>query len=103
MIVRVYSKKPELLKMFGKKAQVHATPEKKKHRRYARCTRSVSVVPPSYYAHLAAFRARYYIEGDGAGASDCGSGTGRAVSKEATPVQPLPPISPNVKNVMFYC
>ncbi|KAK3226875.1 hypothetical protein Dsin_006737 [Dipteronia sinensis] len=70
---------------------------------YARCTRSVSVVPPAYYAHLAAFRARYYIEGEGAGASDCGSGTGRAVRKEATPVQPLPPISPNVKNVMFYC
>ncbi|VAH43830.1 unnamed protein product [Triticum turgidum subsp. durum] len=29
---------------------------------YARCTRSVSVVPPAYYAHLAAFRARYYDE-----------------------------------------
>ncbi|KAK2655233.1 hypothetical protein Ddye_008285 [Dipteronia dyeriana] len=70
---------------------------------YARCTRSVSVVPPAYYAHLAAFRARYYIEGDGAGTSDCGSGTGRAVRKEATPVQPLPPISSNVKKVMFYC
>ncbi|KAJ4711117.1 deoxynucleoside triphosphate triphosphohydrolase SAMHD1-like [Melia azedarach] len=45
MIVRVYSKKPELveavseafvnfqLKTFGMEAQVHATPEKKKHRR----------------------------------------------------------------------
>ncbi|KAG0498942.1 hypothetical protein HPP92_003633 [Vanilla planifolia] len=29
---------------------------------YARCTRSVSVVPPAYYAHLAAFRARFYME-----------------------------------------
>ena len=26
---------------------------------YARCPRAVSVVPPAYYAHLAAFRARY--------------------------------------------
>eukprot|EP00967_Tisochrysis_lutea_P081169 scaffold111854_cov15-Tisochrysis_lutea.AAC.1 len=25
---------------------------------YARCTRSVSYVPPAYYAHLAAFRGR---------------------------------------------
>ena len=25
---------------------------------FVRCTRSVSVVPPAYYAHLAAFRAR---------------------------------------------
>ncbi|CAK7343302.1 unnamed protein product [Dovyalis caffra] len=68
---------------------------------YARCTRSVSVVPPAYYAHLAAFRARYYIEGDIS--SDGGCGTGPAVRKEATPVRPLPAISPNVKNVMFYC
>ncbi|KAA3482964.1 deoxynucleoside triphosphate triphosphohydrolase SAMHD1-like protein isoform X3 [Gossypium australe] len=32
MIVRVYSKKPELLKTYGMKAQVHDTPEKKKRR-----------------------------------------------------------------------
>ncbi|KAL5709705.1 argonaute 5 [Ranunculus cassubicifolius] len=31
---------------------------------YARCTRSTSIVPPAYYAHLVAFPARYYIEGD---------------------------------------
>ncbi|KAG6769728.1 hypothetical protein POTOM_025389 [Populus tomentosa] len=79
---------------------------------YARCTRSVSVgsmscdaecaVPPAYYAHLAAFRARYYIEGDVA--SDSGGGsTGPPVRSEAAPVRPLPAISPNVKNVMFYC
>ncbi|KAM0838402.1 hypothetical protein ACQ4PT_060985 [Festuca glaucescens] len=37
---------------------------------YARCTCSVSVVPPAYYAHLAAFRARFYMEPD---ASDGGS------------------------------
>ncbi|KAI4985615.1 hypothetical protein ZWY2020_018245 [Hordeum vulgare] len=40
---------------------------------YARCTRAVSVVPPAYYAHLAAFRARYYVEGD---SSDGGSTPG---------------------------
>ncbi|CAN6292057.1 unnamed protein product, partial [Urochloa humidicola] len=40
---------------------------------YARCTRSVSIVPPAYYAHLAAFRARYYIEDD---FTDQGSSSG---------------------------
>jgi len=30
---------------------------------YARCTRSVSLVPPAYYAHLIAARARYHVAG----------------------------------------
>ncbi|KAL3585922.1 hypothetical protein D5086_012789 [Populus alba] len=64
---------------------------------YAECA-----VPPAYYAHLAAFRARYYIEGDIASDSG-GGGTGPPVRSEAAPVRPLPAISPNVKNVMFYC
>ncbi|KAK9001636.1 hypothetical protein V6N11_083416 [Hibiscus sabdariffa] len=29
---------------------------------YARYIKSVSTVPPAYYAHLAAFRVRYYVE-----------------------------------------
>ena len=29
---------------------------------YVRCTRSVSIPAPAYYAHLVAFRARYHIE-----------------------------------------
>ncbi|TYI64668.1 hypothetical protein E1A91_D09G103700v1 [Gossypium mustelinum] len=58
---------------------------------YARCTKSVSIVPPAYYAHLAAFRARYYIEDE---MSDSGS-TG-------VEVRPLPSIKDNVKEVMFY-
>lgn len=32
---------------------------------FARCTRSVSVVPAAYYAHLAAFRARFHFGGRG--------------------------------------
>lgn len=28
---------------------------------FCRCTRSVSVVPPCYYAHLAAFRGRILV------------------------------------------
>lgn len=29
---------------------------------FARCTRSVGIVPPAYYAHLAAFRARFHFK-----------------------------------------
>ncbi|KDP43930.1 hypothetical protein JCGZ_05397 [Jatropha curcas] len=68
---------------------------------YVRCTRSVSIVPPAYYAHLAAFRARYYVEGE---TSDGGSTGGRsATGGRSREVQPLPAIKENVKNVMFYC
>jgi len=31
---------------------------------YARCTRSVSIVPPAYYAHIVAYRARCHARGD---------------------------------------
>ncbi|KAL5723178.1 argonaute 5 [Ranunculus cassubicifolius] len=66
---------------------------------YARCTRSTSIVPPAYYAHLAAFRARYYIEGDSDyGRSSVGGEVGRT-----TEVRLLPRIKGNVKDVMFFC
>ncbi|KAJ9178015.1 hypothetical protein P3X46_009935 [Hevea brasiliensis] len=67
---------------------------------YARCTRSVSIVPPAYYAHLAAFRARYYIEGE---TTDGESSGGRSTMGRSREVQPLPVIKDNVKDVMFYC
>lgn len=82
---------------------------------YARCTRSVSIVPPAYYAHLAAFRARFYMEPE----SDSGSltsgvgpaartiatgGSGpRSSRAPGTTVRPLPAVKENVKRVMFYC
>ncbi|RVW61731.1 Protein argonaute 1A [Vitis vinifera] len=47
---------------------------------YARCTRSVSIVPPAYYAHLAAFRARFYMEPE---TSDSGSMTSGAAAGRA--------------------
>ncbi|XAR57292.1 hypothetical protein NMG60_11025377 [Bertholletia excelsa] len=71
---------------------------------YARCTRSVSVVPPAYYAHLAAFRARFYMEPDmqenGAGSVHVGKSC-RASGESG--VRPLPALKENVKRVMFYC
>ncbi|XP_021767509.1 protein argonaute MEL1-like [Chenopodium quinoa] len=69
---------------------------------FARCTRSVSVVPPAYYAHLLAFRARFYVEG--MTMSDSESTSAKDLTKDKKPeVQPLPEIKENVRNVMFYC
>ncbi|WOK94801.1 protein argonaute 1B [Canna indica] len=81
---------------------------------YARCTRSVSIVPPAYYAHLAAFRARFYMEPE---TSDSGSLASGAAGGRGVPaggpratrvpgsaaVKPLPALKENVKRVMFYC
>ncbi|CAE6016796.1 unnamed protein product [Arabidopsis arenosa] len=68
---------------------------------FARCTRSVSIVPPAYYAHLAAFRARYYMESE---MSDGGSSRSRNTTTGAGQViSQLPAIKDNVKDVMFYC
>lgn len=75
-------------------------------------------MPPAYYAHLAAFRARFYMEpqtseggsvtsganagrGFGGGGGSGGRGT-RAASANAA-VRPLPALKENVKRVMFYC
>ncbi|KAK1270095.1 Protein argonaute MEL1 [Acorus gramineus] len=67
---------------------------------YARCTRSVSVVPPAYYAHHAAFRARYYIESEG---NDAIPRAGMANTREQnTEVRSLPRIQDNVKELMYF-
>nr|GEY99791.1 hypothetical protein [Tanacetum cinerariifolium] len=68
------------------------------HVLYARCTRSVSIVPAAYYANLIAFRACYYMEGVG---SESESG-GRAIKERTGEVRQLPAIRDNVKEVMFY-
>ncbi|GMH16098.1 hypothetical protein Nepgr_017939 [Nepenthes gracilis] len=85
---------------------------------YARCTRSVSIVPPAYYAHLAAFRARFYMDPEtsdsgsmtssaaaAAGRGGAGPSGGRSTWSPAAnvAVRPLPPLKENVKRVMFYC
>lgn len=72
-------------------------------------------MPPAYYAHLAAFRARFYMEPEtsdsGSMSSDAAAGRGgggvgvrstRAPGLNAA-VRPLPALKENVKRVMFYC
>ncbi|CAN6289084.1 unnamed protein product [Urochloa humidicola] len=65
---------------------------------FARCTKPVSLVPPAYYAHLAAYRGRLYLE-----RSD--SSDSRTTLYRSTPLQtaPLPKLRDSVKGLMFYC
>lgn len=77
---------------------------------YARCTRSVSIVPACYYAHLAAKRARVWL--DSGSNSESGSFHGRSVSGISTGsgsqvlsgpfMKPLPPVHGRIKNSMFF-
>lgn len=71
-------------------------------------------VPPAYYAHLAAFRARFYMEPETSDGGSVSSFAGRGGGVPAPPrssrastssaeVRPLPPLKENVKRVMFYC
>lgn len=57
-------------------------------------------VPPAYYAHLAAFRARYYMEAD---QSDASTSHGDKSHEKPVAIRMLPTIKENVKDVMFYC
>jgi eukaryotic translation initiation factor 2C len=66
---------------------------------FARCTRSVSMVPSVYYSHLLAFRARFFIrDGSETGsiASTMSGGT------EETIYYQMNQIHDALKNVMFY-
>ncbi|KVI05479.1 Argonaute/Dicer protein, PAZ [Cynara cardunculus var. scolymus] len=62
---------------------------------FVRCTKPVSLVPPCYYAHLAAYRGRLYLN-----QTDRSSGFTRSGSPKTTP---LPKLQERVKNLMFYC
>ncbi|CAH8348246.1 unnamed protein product [Eruca vesicaria subsp. sativa] len=69
---------------------------------FVRCTKPVSIVPPAYYAHLAAYRGRLYIERSSE--TSGGSMNPSCVSRVGPPKTiPLPKLSDNVKNLMFYC
>jgi eukaryotic translation initiation factor 2C len=54
----------------------------------------IIAVPPVHYAHLAAFRARFYVK-----PTAVSLGGARA----APGVRPLPALKDNVKKVMFFC
>ncbi|KAH0469700.1 hypothetical protein IEQ34_001258 [Dendrobium chrysotoxum] len=72
-----------------------------------------ATLPPAYYAHLAASRARFYMEPmTSENASQPRAAAGRAAAANEPcnthvarggAVRPLPPLKDNVKRVMFFC
>ncbi|PZQ91286.1 MAG: hypothetical protein DI548_01870 [Flavobacterium johnsoniae] len=58
---------------------------------YVRCTRSVSIPAPAYYAHLVAFRARYHLvdreHDSGEGSQPSGTSEDTTLSNMARAVQ----------------
>ncbi|MCO5609555.1 hypothetical protein L7F22_063784 [Adiantum nelumboides] len=83
---------------------------------YVRCTRAVSIVPPCYYAHLAATRARLWLGPEGSdqgsqrdGGSQAGGsagGSSRGTHSRAGGAvglnRPLPPLHERIRKSMFY-
>uniref|UniRef100_A0A0N4Z625 Protein argonaute-1 n=1 Tax=Parastrongyloides trichosuri TaxID=131310 RepID=A0A0N4Z625_PARTI len=69
---------------------------------YVRCTRSVSIPAPAYYAHLVAFRARYHLVDreyeSGEGSQPSGTSEDTTLSNMARAVQ----VHPDANNVMYF-
>ncbi|KAL8035487.1 hypothetical protein ABFS82_12G097200 [Erythranthe guttata] len=62
---------------------------------FVRCTKPVSIVPPVYYAHLAAYRGSLYLDR---------SDLSITISRDSIPkAMPLPKLSENIRKLMFYC
>ncbi|PHU29848.1 Protein argonaute 7 [Capsicum chinense] len=67
---------------------------------FVRCTKPISLVPPAYYAHLAAYRGRLYLERFDLSTLTRSSNISRAAPPKTTP---LPKLTENIKKLMFYC
>jgi len=65
---------------------------------YQRCTKSVSVPAPAYYAHLASYRARLYTED----LEDSASETSSVASGEK-PAEKLPAVLDSLRPILYYC
>ncbi len=71
---------------------------------YVRCTRSVSIPAPAYYAHLVAFRARYHlVEKDhDSGEGSAQSSNGEAGERTTTHLSRAVSIHPDAAQVMYF-
>ena len=72
---------------------------------YVRCTRSVSIPAPAYYAHLVAFRARYHLvekEHDSMNGSHHGSGSANGSDRNSGAQNRLIQVHPDTLQVMYF-
>ncbi|CAM9273566.1 unnamed protein product [Choristocarpus tenellus] len=70
---------------------------------YCRCTRSVSIPPAVYYAHLVAFRAQFFINAADDSSSDSMSVTGGGVDlKEIDWAKSFSAVHDSLANVMYF-
>lgn len=63
----------------------------------------IIAVPPAYYAHLAAARARCYMDPETSDSGSMASGARATRGPEDAPVKALPALKENLKRGMFYC
>lgn len=67
---------------------------------FARCTKPVSLAPPVYYADLAAYRGRLYLQGLAFTSSETASASSSSSSSSHLN---FPKLHDGVKNAMFFC
>ena len=78
---------------------------------YVRCTRSVSIPAPTYYAHLVAFRARYHMQAVFDNDSDLGSvssyggrsGGGMAPTLDLDKLDKMITVHSDLQCKMYFC
>lgn len=69
---------------------------------YVRCTRSVSVPAPAYYAHLVAFRARYHLTEKDHENCDCSGQSQESESNSTSYLNRAVSLHPNAAAVMYF-
>ncbi|VEL33979.1 unnamed protein product [Protopolystoma xenopodis] len=69
---------------------------------YVRCTRSVSIPAPAYYAHLVAFRARYHLVEKEIDSGEGSQKSGNSDERTPTAMMRAVTVHPETLRVMYF-